>query len=99
MSLSESRKKTASVLVRVDPGDLEVLRAKAADVHLTVPAYLVLCGLGRRTRSRMDGHIVHELRQLAQQQCALYLREATGGEAETTMVLTKIVAAIERIGT
>lgn len=98
MSLSENRKKTASVLVRVDPDDLQILRTKAADVGLTLPTYLISCGLGRRTRSHMDGQIIHELQRLAFQQRTLNADKTGADESQVKMIFAAIVAAIERIG-
>lgn len=98
MNTKEKRIKTSMVMVRVTPEDHAALAERARDVNLTVPAYMVSCALGRRTRSQADAHILEELRRLGEQQRTLH---AGGNGALTTqygLVLAEIIGAMRRLG-
>lgn len=98
MSNSEKRLKTVVLTIRVAPAERDMLRRRAADVNKTLPAYLVDCGLGRRTRTVVNEKIINELRRLGELQrnlCKEYNGQLGG---EYIAVLLEIVAAIRRIG-
>lgn len=98
MSKSEKRRKSAMVMVRVTPETHALLREKALDVGLSVPAYLVTCGLGKQTRTKTDAHVLNELRRLGDLQKQL-CREHDGAlSPEYTAVLVEILSAMGRIG-
>lgn len=98
MSKSEVRRKTAEIRFRVAPDDLCMLRAKAADAGQTLPAYLVACGLARKTRSAMQDHIVQELRALGEQQRRLFHEGGGKSVMELSAIVAELVTAIRRIG-
>ncbi|APO88904.1 plasmid mobilization protein MobA [Xanthomonas euvesicatoria pv. euvesicatoria] len=98
MSGSEERQKTKHVMVRATPEQLAALREKANDSGVTVPEYLRACGLGRRTRSKMEAHIVNELRRLGGLQKHLFTEGGGVLSKEFAAVLVEIRAAIARIG-
>lgn len=98
MSKSEKRTKSSLVMLRVAPDDRSALEQKAADVGRKLPGYLIACGLGRKTRSSMEDHIVHELRILGEQQRQLFQKSGGQFNAEYNAVLAELIAAIKRIG-
>ncbi len=98
MSISEKRKKTDRITVRVAPEDFDALRARAADVGLPVSAYLLAAGLCHPTRSKANAHLIQELRLLGAQQKHLCGVHGGALTAEYTAVLVQILAAIERLG-
>ncbi|MBA5687225.1 plasmid mobilization protein MobA [Rugamonas apoptosis] len=98
MSTQEKRIKTSMVMVRVSPEDHAALAERARDVNMTVPAYMVSCALGRRTRSQADAHILEELRRLGEQQRALHASGDGTLTAQYGAVLVEIVGAMRRLG-
>ena len=98
MSGSEERQKTKHVMVRVTPEQLDTLCEKAKDSGVTVPEYLRACGLGRRTRSKVEAHIVNELRRLGGLQKHLFTEGGGVLSKEFAAVLGEVRAAIARIG-
>lgn len=100
MSISEVRRKSTLVMLRMTPEERAELTQRAADVKLSLPAYLIACGLARKTRTAMDDHIVQELRLLGEQQRAFHRTESSGGEhaMHYRAVLVELIAAIRRIG-
>lgn len=85
-------------MVRVTPEQLVILREKATDSGVTVPEYLRACGLSRRTRSKMEAHIINELRRLGGLQKHLFTEGGGVLSKEFAAVLVEIRAAIARIG-
>lgn len=98
MSTSEQRKKTTLVMLRMTPEDRAQLEQRAADVSLPLSAYLLACGLARKTRSSMEDHIVNELRLLGEQQRRLLQESAGKASIESSAVVAELIAAIRRIG-
>lgn len=98
MSNSEKRLKTVVLTIRVAPAERDMLRQKAADVNKTLPAYLIDCGLGRRTRSVVNEQIINELRRLGDLQRNLCIEYNGQLGGEYIAVLLEIVAAVRRIG-
>jgi len=64
MSSSEKRIKTKHIMVRVSPEEKAEIESNAHNVGLSAPAYLVHCGLSKRIVSKVDKHLVNELRKL-----------------------------------
>ncbi|MRU28332.1 mobilization protein [Xylella fastidiosa subsp. multiplex] len=85
-------------MVRVTPEQLASLREKATDSGVTVPEYLRACGLNRRIRSKMEAHIINELRRLGGLQKYLFTQGGGVLSKEFAAVLVEIRAAITRIG-
>jgi hypothetical protein len=98
MSKSEKRKKSSLVMLRIAPDDRSALEQKAADVRRKLPGYLIECGLGRKTRSAMEDHIIQELRSLGEQQRQLFQKSGGQFNVEYNAVLAELIAAIKRIG-
>ncbi|ALR07865.1 mobilization protein (plasmid) [Xylella fastidiosa] len=98
MSGSEERQKTKHVMVRVTPEQLASLREKATDSGVTVPEYLRACGLNHRIRSKMEAHIINELRRLGGLQKYLFTQGGGVLSKEFAAVLVEIRSAITRIG-
>ncbi|MES2262919.1 MAG: plasmid mobilization protein MobA [Pseudomonadota bacterium] len=98
MDTKDKRLKTAMVMVRVAREEQAQLRERARDVGMTVPALMIACALGRRTRSQADTLIIEELRRLGAQQRELC---AAGGDVLSTQygaVLVEIIGAMRRLG-
>ncbi|ANY18494.1 plasmid mobilization protein MobA [Bordetella pseudohinzii] len=95
---SESRQKTRRILIRASPEEHDALLEKARDCGVSLPAYLRACGLGRQTRSKMEAHVLNELRRLGGLQKHLF-NEGNGiGSKEYSEVLIELKAAIRQAG-
>lgn len=89
--------KTALINVRATAEQKAEIAQKAHDCNLSMSDYVLRCTLGRQTRTRMDTHIINELRLLGEQQKALY-RLGNGLHADKLQaILEAIVHAIDRI--
>ncbi|WP_241136325.1 plasmid mobilization protein MobA [Achromobacter insuavis] len=97
MSNSESRKKTKHIMVRVTPEEKAAIEAKARDVNLSAPAFLVAAGLGRQTRSKVEEHLINELRRLGGLQKHLFTEGGGLLSREYSEILVAIRDAIQRI--
>ena len=62
--MSEQRKKTVALAVRLEPGEAEAIREKAKDAGVTVSEFLRAAALGRKTRSVVEEGMINELRRL-----------------------------------
>lgn len=94
---TEERKKTKVVMVRVAPDEFDVLQERALDAGTTIPEYLRARGMGRRTRSRIDSHIINELRRLGGLQKHLFNEGGGVLTKEYAAVLVELKHAIMRI--
>lgn len=89
--------KTALINVRATAEQKAEIAQKAHDCNLSISDYVLRCTLGRQTRTRMDTHIINELRLLGEQQKALY-HVRNGLHADKLQsILDAIVRAIDRI--
>lgn len=89
--------KTALINVRATEDQKAEIEQKARDCNLSMSAYMLRCALGRQTRTRMDTHIINELRLLGEQQKAFY-HLGNGRHADKLQsILDAIVQAIDRI--
>ncbi|MDY7585072.1 plasmid mobilization protein MobA [Pseudomonas sp. CCI3.1] len=99
MSDSENRRRTKFLpSVRCFEEEEEAVRQKAYDCGMSVGAFMLSAALNRPTRSRVEGHILNELRKLGGLQ--KYLFNEGGGKLskEYAQVLVELKAAISRIG-
>jgi len=95
--MSDQRRKTVALAVRLDPQEADAIREKARDGGVTVSEFLRAAALGRKTRSTLDAQVINELRRLGGQQKKIH--NDTGGaySRDTADILMKIKQAIERI--
>lgn len=99
MSRCEQRRRTGWLpAVRCFEEEETLVREKAYDSGMSVGQFMLAAALKRQTRSRVDAHIINELRRLGGLQKHLF---TTGGgelSKEYASVLVEIKAAITRIG-
>jgi hypothetical protein len=97
MTMSEQRKKTVALAVRLEPGEAEAIREKAKDAGVTVSEFLRAAALGRKTRSTIDAQVINELRRLGGLQKMIH--NDTGGtySKETADILKAIKNTIQRL--
>ncbi len=89
--------KNEVINVRATKEQKSAIAQKARDCNLSMSEYLLRCAFGRQTRTRMDTHIINELRLLGEQQKALY-QQSEGQHVEKLQeVLDALVSAINRI--
>lgn len=95
--MSEQRKKTVALAVRLEPGEAEAIREKAKDAGVTVSEFLRAAALGRKTRSTIDAQVINELRRLGGLQKMIH--NDTGGaySKETADILKAIKNTIQRL--
>jgi hypothetical protein len=95
--MSEQRKKTVALAVRLEPGEAEAIREKAKDAGVTVSEFLRAAALGRKTRSTIDAQVINELRRLGGLQKMIH--NDTGGtySKETADILRVIKNTIQRL--
>jgi hypothetical protein len=91
---SETRRMTKHILIRATPEDHADLLEKARDCGMSLPAYLRACGMGRQTRSKIDSHILNELRRLGGLQKHLFNEGKGIGSKEFSEVLQELKTAI-----
>lgn len=95
---SEARKKIRHIMVRIAPDELEAIQGKARDNELSVPAYMRACGMARQTRSKMEEHVLNELRRLGGLQKQLFAEGKGIGTPEYSACLAELKAAIRQAG-
>lgn len=98
--MSDQRRKTVALAVRLDPQEADAIREKARDSGVTVSEFLRAAALGRKTRhsTNMDSaQIINELRRHGGLQKKIH--NDTGGaySGKTAEILMDIKLAIERI--
>ncbi|AVB23468.1 MULTISPECIES: plasmid mobilization protein MobA [Pseudomonas syringae group] len=99
MSSSENRRRTKFLpSVRCFEEEEEIVRQKAYDCGLSVGAFMLSAALGRPTRSKVEGHILNELRRLGGLQKHLFNEGGGKLSQEYAQVLVELKAAISRIG-
>jgi hypothetical protein len=91
--------KAASIKVYATFSQKAEVAQKAQDCNLSMSDYVLCCALGRQTLSRMDTHIINELRSLGEQQKALYYLSDGRHADKLQAILDAIVRAIDRIWT
>lgn len=99
MSKSEQRRRTGRLpAIRCYEQEELLVREKAMDCGLSTGQFLLTAALGRRTRSKVDAHVLNELRRLGGLQKKLFNDGKGVLSKEYASVLVEIRAAIARIG-
>jgi hypothetical protein len=99
MSKSDNRvKNMPPIMVRVSKEEGDALREKALDVGKSVPEFLRSCALGRQTRTKVDTHILNELRRLGELQRSLCKENGGALSTEYAAVLLEIISAVRKVG-
>lgn len=99
MSKSEQRRRTGRLPpVRCFEDEEALVRERAADCGKSVGQFVLDAALGRRTRSKVDTHILNELRRLGGLQKHLFNEGRGMFSKEYAGILVEIRAAIARIG-
>ncbi|MCD5363544.1 plasmid mobilization protein MobA [Chromobacterium aquaticum] len=98
MSKSENRKLSGTLPpVRCSSEAEGLVRQKAADCGMGVGPFMLACALGRQTRSKVDEHVINELRRLGGLQKHLFNQGGGVLSKEYSQVLVEITKAIGRI--
>ncbi|OWY40389.1 mobilization protein [Xenophilus sp. AP218F] len=98
MSKSETRQRTGRLpAIRCFSNEEAQIREKAADCGVGVGPFMLACALGRQTRSKVDEHVINELRRLGGLQKHLFNQGGGEFSKEYSQVLVEITKAIARI--
>jgi hypothetical protein len=98
MSQSERRLRTGRLPpIRCHEEDEQLVRQKAADCQQSVGQFLLAAALGRQTRSKVDEHVLNELRRLGGLQKHLFNEGGGKLSRELAAVLVALHKAIARI--
>ena len=98
MSKSEQRKLKGMLPPVRCTAEIEgLIRDKAADCGMAVGPFMLACALGRQTRSKVDEHVINELRRLGGLQKHLFNQGEGELSKEYSQVLVEITKAISRI--
>ncbi|KIZ49164.1 mobilization protein [Pseudomonas oryzihabitans] len=98
MSDSEQRRRTGRLpAIRCYEDEEKLVRQKAYDCGVSVGQFLLAAALGRRTRNRMEAHILNELRRLGGLQKHLFNEGKGQHSREYAQILVELKAAISRI--
>ncbi|MEB0222271.1 plasmid mobilization protein MobA [Pseudomonas sp. AB12(2023)] len=98
MSDSEQRRRTGRLApVRCFEEEEAIVREKAADCGMSVGQFMLSAALGRKTISKVDKHIINELRKLGGLQKHIFTESGGVLSKEFSQVLVDIREAIQRI--
>lgn len=98
MSTSEQRRRTGRLpAIRCYIDDEAVVRERAADCGLSIGQFMLSAALNRRTRTKVEAHIINELRRLGGLQKHLFNEGKGVRSKEYAAILVEIHAAIARI--
>jgi hypothetical protein len=98
MSESEKRNRTGRLPpIRCFEEEERTVREKAADCGLSVGKFVLAAALARQTKSKVDAHIVNELRRLGGLQKHLFTESGGQMSKEFSAVLVEIQKAIARV--
>ncbi len=75
-----------------------MVRERARDCGMSVGQFVLAAALGRRTRTRIEAHILNELRRLGGLQKHLFNEGGGVLSKEYAAILVEIREAIARIG-
>ncbi len=75
-----------------------MVRGKARDCGMSVAQFVLTAALGRRTRTKIEAHILNELRRLGGLQKHLFNEGGGVLSKEYAAILVEIREAIARIG-
>ncbi|WP_185744048.1 plasmid mobilization protein MobA [Stutzerimonas stutzeri] len=98
MSLLESVRTNGVEPVRCFEEEELLVREKAHDCGMSIGQFMLAAALQRQTRSRIDAHIINELRRLGGLQKHLFSQGGGTLSREYANVLVEITEAIKRIG-
>lgn len=99
MSRSEQRRRTGWLpAIRCFEEEEALVREKAHDSGMSIGQFMLAAALKRQTRSRIDAHIINELRRLGGLQKHLFSQGDGALSREYANVLVEIADAIKRIG-
>jgi hypothetical protein len=99
MSHSEQRRRTGWLpAIRCFEEEEALVREKAHDSGMSIGQFMLAAALKRQTRSRIDAHIINELRRLGGLQKHLFSQGDGALSREYANVLVEIADAIKRIG-
>jgi hypothetical protein len=99
MSRSEQRRRTGWLpAVRCFEEEELLVREKAHDCGMSIGQFMLSSALQRHTRSRIDSHVINELRRLGGLQKHLFAVNGGLFSKEYASVLAEIKEAIARIG-
>lgn len=99
MSHSEQRRRTGWLpAIRCFEEEEALVREKAHDSGISIGQFMLAAALKRQTRSRIDAHIINELRRLGGLQKHLFSQGNGALSREYANVLVEIADAIKRIG-
>lgn len=99
MSRSEQRQRTGWLpAIRCFEEEEAIVREKAYDSGMSIGQFMLAAALKRQTRSRVDAHIINELRRLGGLQKHLFSQGNGALSREYANVLVEIADAIKRIG-
>ncbi|MCQ4313896.1 mobilization protein [Pseudomonas stutzeri] len=98
MSRSEQRRRTGWLpAIRCFEEEEALVREKAHDSGMSIGQFMLAAALKRQTRSRIDAHIINELRRLGGLQKYLFRQGDGVHSREYANVLVEIADAIKRI--
>ncbi|WP_311767332.1 plasmid mobilization protein MobA [Burkholderia pseudomallei] len=99
MSTSEQRRRTGTLPpIRCYEDEEALVRGKARDCGMSVGQFVLTAALGRRTRTKIEAHILNELRRLGGLQKHLFNEGGGMLSKEYAAILVEIREAIARIG-
>lgn len=99
MSRSEHRRRTGWLpAVRCFEEEELLVREKAHDCGMSIGQFMLSAALQRQTRSRIDAHIINELRRLGGLQKHLFSQSGGERSMDYANVLVEITEAIKRVG-
>ncbi|OKS58547.1 plasmid mobilization protein MobA [Pseudomonas syringae] len=100
MSTSEQRRRNKFLpSIRCFDEEEALVRQKAYDCGMSVGQFVLAAALGKRTRSKVEAHILMELRRLGGLQKHLFNEGGGKLSKEYAAILAELKAAIERLGT
>ncbi len=97
MSMNEQRRTKWLPSVRCFEHEEAAVREKAYDCGKSTGQFMLAAALGRRTQSKIDSHILNELRRLAGLQKHLFKESGGMHSKEYAEILVEVKAAILRL--
>ncbi|WP_310888289.1 MULTISPECIES: plasmid mobilization protein MobA [Burkholderia] len=99
MSTSEQRRRTGTLPpIRCYEDEEALVRERARDCGMSVGQFVLAAALGRRTRTKIEAHILNELRRLGGLQKHLFNEGGGMLSKEYAAILVELREAIARIG-
>ncbi|WP_310623369.1 plasmid mobilization protein MobA [Burkholderia cenocepacia] len=99
MSTSQQRRRTGTLPpIRCYEDEEALVRERARDCGMSVGQFVLAAALGRRTRTKIEAHILNELRRLGGLQKHLFNEGGGMLSKEYAAILVELREAIARIG-